>query len=428
MRVAWVAAAKGVVLTKNSVSVSDELYWDPFDYDLQANPHPVWRRMREEAPLYRNDNYDFWALTRFDDVLNVLVDWKTYSSSKGDLLEVIRAPQSEFITDGLLFLDPPRHDMYRHLFSRTFTPRAVKRIEDRVRAFAQELLDERVGSGGFDFVDEYGAQIPAVVIAAMLGTPDSDVAEIRHLSEDQIAQASPPGDRELEEFDRTKNDEVTNRLGEYFMDQVKARRRNPTDDIVSALVAVEFTDEQGVTRKLTDLEACGQISLLSSAGNDTTARHIGWSGATLALYPDQRAKLAARPQLIANAVEEILRYEPPSMALARLVMEDVVWYDQVVPEGAVIVPIHAATGRDPRQFPDPDPDTLDVERRIDRHLSFGFGVHVCLGASLARLEGRIALEEMLKRFPEWDVEWDRTEIVHTGSAIRGYCKLPIRTG
>jgi cytochrome P450 len=167
---------------------------------------------------------------------------------------------------------------------------------------------------------------------------------------------------------------------------------------------------------------------LSSAGNDTTARHIGWSGATLALYPDQRAKLVAHPEFIPNAVDEILRYEPPSMCLARLVMRDVVWYDQVVPEGAVVVVINAATGRDQRQFPDPDPDTLDVERRIDRHLSFGFGVHVCLGASLARLEGRIAVEEMLKRFPEWDVEWDRTEIVHTGSAIRGYCRLPITTG
>jgi cytochrome P450 len=173
------------------------------------------------------------------------------------------------------------------------------------------------------------------------------------------------------------------------------------------------------------MEALAQITLLSTAGNETTARHIGWAGATLAGYPDQRAKLVAQPELIPNAVEEILRYEPPSMCLARVPTKDVVWYDQVVPEGAVMVVINAATGRDQRQFPDPDPDTLDVERRIDRHLSFGFGAHVCLGASLARLESRIALDEMLKRFPEWDVDWDNTEIVHTGSAVRGYCKLPI---
>jgi cytochrome P450 len=307
----------------------------------------------------------------------------------------------------------------------------VKRIEDRVRAFAQKLLDERIGSGGFDFVEEYGAQIPALVIATMLGTPDSDVEEIRHITDASLTQVSPSDDQASEEVGyrnigmASADREVGNRIGQYYLRQIQARRRNPTDDIVSALVTMEFTDEQGVTRQLNDKEALAQITLLSTAGNETTARHIGWAGATLALYPDQRAKLVAQPELIPNAVEEILRYEPPSMCLARVPTRDVVWCDQVVPEGAVLVVIHAATGRDPRQFPDPDPDTLDVERRIDRHLSFGFGAHVCLGASLARLESRIALEEMLKRFPEWDVEWNSTEIVHTGSAVRGYSKLPI---
>jgi cytochrome P450 len=308
------------------------------------------------------------------------------------------------------------------MLSRAFTPRAVKKIEDRVRLSAQKILDDRIGSGGFDFVDEFGAQIPALVIAAMLGTPDSDVEEIRHLAEDQIALSDGDG------FDRSNYDEATTRMGEYFMSHVVARRKNPTDDIMSTLVTMDFTDEEGITRRLTDMEASTYISMVSAAGNDTTARHIGWAGATLALYPDQRAKLVAQPELIPNAVEEILRYEPPSMCLARLVTKDPVWYDQVVPEGSVIVAINAATGRDRRQFPSPDPDTLDVERRIDRHLSFGFGVHVCLGASLARLEGRIALDEMLKRFPDWDVEWDKSEIVHTGSALRGYSKLPITFG
>src|SRR5262249_21656449 len=158
---------------------------------------------------------------------------------------------------------------------------------------------------------------------------------------------------------------------------------------MSALVTMEFTDEQGTTRKLTDMEACQYIFILSAAGNETTARFIGWAGATLAQYPDQRAKLAARPELIPNGIEEILRYEPPSMALARVTTKDVTWYDQVVPEGSTVVMLTAATGRDQRQFPDPDPDTLDVERAIERHLSFGFGIHVCMGASLARLEARI---------------------------------------
>jgi cytochrome P450 len=394
-----------------------QLYWDPFDWKLHEDPHPVWRRMREEAPLYRNDKYDFWALTRFDDVLGVLLDWRTYSSSRGPSIETIRMSElNEFVAGSVICEDPPMHDLHRQLLIRAFTPRAVAQIEERVRGFAQELLDKRIGSGAFDFVDDYGGRVPGMVIAAMLGTPDSDVAEILHLSEEQISSGDDPSDT-------THFEEITNQLGEYFMGHVKARRKNPTDDIMSALVTMEFTDEHGVTRKLTDLEACAYIQLLSAAGNDTTARFSGWAGATLAQFPAERAKLVENAGLIPNGVEEILRYEPPAMALARVVMKDVTWYDQVVPAGSVVMIVQASTGRDQRQFP--NPDVVDVNRKIERHLSFGFGVHVCMGAPLARMQGRIIVEEMLKRFPEWDVEWDTTEIVHTGSNIRGYKKLPI---
>ena len=398
-----------------------DLSWDPYDYALHADSHPVWRRMREEAPIYYNEEWDFWAVTRFDDVSQVLVDWRTYSSDKGPILEVIRSPMNDY-ADGIISEDPPLHDVHRHMLSRVFTPRAVKQIEDRVRSYAQRLLDDLRGSDGFDFLEEYGSRIPALVIAAMLGTPDDDIEEIRHLSAEQVEV--PEG----EPLDRSHFEEITNRIGEYYMGHVVARRKNPTDDIMSTLVTMEFTDEKGETRLLTDMEACQYIGLLSSAGNDTTARFAGWAGATLAQFPDQRAKLVDRPELIPNAVEEILRFEPPSMCLGRVVTKDVVWYDQVVPEGAVMVPIHAASGRDQRHYTGTDPDVLDVERKIDKILSFGFGVHVCLGAPLARMEARIMLEEMLERFPEWDVVWDETEIVHTGSSLRGYSKLPITFG
>ena len=396
----------------------DDLYWDPYDYELHANSHPVWRRMREEAPLYRNDKYDFWALTRFHDVMEAIVDWRTYSSAEGDILEIIRAGQTEY-TESMISEDPPIHDIHRHMLSRAFTPRAIQSVEDRVRRYAVEILDERIGSGGFDFVGDFGGLVPGMVIAAMLGTPDSDLDMIRELTDAQLHLEADEAD------DRSTFDELSQRLGEYFLDQARRRRADPTDDIMSALVTMEFTDEKDVTRPLTDMEAVQYIGLVSGAGNETTARFAGWLGATLALYPEQRAKLAARPDLVPNAVEEIIRFEPPSMALARVATKDVTWYGQVVPEGSVIVLVTAATGRDQRQFPDPDPDTLDVERDIERHLSFGFGVHVCLGAALARLEGRIVLEEMLRRFPTWDVEWANTEIVHTGSSVRGYSKLPI---
>jgi cytochrome P450 len=405
----------------SGIDQPDDLYWDPYDYRLHADPHPVWRRMREESPLYRNEQYDFWAVTRFDDVSQVLVDWRTYSSAEGDILEVIRNPVNEY-TDSLIQEDPPLHDIHRHMLSRVFTPRAVRRIEERVRSYARVLLDELHGAVTFDFIEAYGARIPALVIAAMLGTPDEDVDEIRHLTDAQLDVA------EGEPLDRATFDEYSARLGEYFMGHVVARRKDPTDDIMSTLVTLDFTDEKGESRHLSDLEACQYIALLSAAGNDTTARFSGWAAASLAEFPEQRAKLVERPDLIPNAVEEILRFEPPSMCLARVVTRDVVWYDEVVPEGAVMVPIHAASGRDQRHFTDPDPDVLDVEREIDRILSFGFGVHVCLGAPLARLEGRIMLEELLARIPEWGVVWDEAEIVHTGSSLRGYSKLPITVG
>ncbi len=401
------------------VTATQDLYWDPWDYTLHADSHPTWRRMREEAPLYRNEQHDFWALTRFQDVLDVLVDWRTYSSARGDIIELIRGgvPDS---SKSLIFEDPPAHDLHRQMLIRVFTPRAVRSIEDRVRAFVRELLDEQIGSPGFDFVDDFGARIPGMVIAAMLGTPDSDLDAIRHLVDAQLHL--DPGDP----LDRSQFNDNAALLVEYFHDHARARRKNPTDDLMSALVTMEFTDEAGAVRPLHDREAASYIKLLASAGNETTARFTGWAGATLARYPDQRAKLVARPDLVPNAVEEILRYEPPSMALARVVQHDVEWHGDTVPAGSALVIITASTGRDPRHFR--DPDVLDVERQIDRHLSFGFGLHVCMGASLARMEARIILEEVLERFPEWDVEWDRTEIVHTGSAVRGYSRLPITLG
>jgi cytochrome P450 len=408
-------------MTVQDLIQPDDLYWDPLDWGLHADPHPVWRRMREEAPLYRNDKLDFWALTRFHDVLDVFVDWETYSSARGPILEVIKAPKNAY-AESMLSEDPPAHTVHRQLVSRTFTPRAIKQIEDRVRAFAQRILDERIGTSGFDFVQDYGARIPSMVIAAMLGTPDSDIERISRLTDAQL-HIGPD-----QQFDRSSFDKAAAELLEYFMEHAVARRKAPADDLMSALVTMEFTDEHGVTRKLTDLEATQYIKLLSGAGNETVARFAGYAGATLAQFPEQRAKLVANPDLIPNAFEEILRYETTSLALARVVTRDVTWYGQVVPEGATMVVVTASTGRDQRQFPDPDPDTLDVERHIDRHLAFGYGTHFCLGASLARLEGRIILEETLSRFPEWDVDWDATDIVHTGSAVRGYSKLPITVG
>ena len=390
--------------------MTGELYWDPFKYELHRDPHPLWRRMRDEVPLYRNEDHDFWAMTRFGDVLGGLMDWQTFSSSKGDQLEIIRGgtpPESENM---ILSMDPPRHMTMRRLLSRAFTPRSVSDLEPEIRQLACELLDKHVGSARFDYVEDFGAKLPGIVIAVMLGVPDEDRDYIRRLS-DQLIQ------RDEDETSLDRYRQVVNELGGYFHSKVLERRKNPTDDMMSALLAAEVTDDDGTTRRLNDEEAVAYILLLAAAGNETTAKLIGWSGACLAQFPAERAKLVQRPNLIANAVEEVLRYEPPALCLARVVQHDVTLHGQGVPAGSVMLFIQAATGRDQRQFS--DPDRFDVERTIDRHLGFAFGHHICLGAPLARLEAQIAIEETLHRFPEWDVDWDGCAIVHAGSAVRG---------
>jgi cytochrome P450 len=256
-----------------------------------------------------------------------------------------------------------------------------------------------------------------MVIATMLGIPDGDREYIRRTTDEQLHRE--PGERDMQRHHR-----VAAELVSYYSEQLADRRTKPRDDMMSALLAAEITEDDGSSRKLTDAEAVAFIKLLSSAGNETTAKLIGWIGSSLAKFPGERGKLVKHPELIPNAVEEILRYEPPALCLARVVQRDVLLHGEVVPEGGVMVFIQAATGRDPRQYL--DPEHLNVERKIERHLSFGFGPHVCLGAPLARLEARIALEETLARFSEWDVEWEGCEVVHTGSAVRGYSKLPIR--
>ena len=398
---------------------STEIYWDPYDYDLHADPHPVWKRMRDEAPLYRNDRYDFWALSRFQDVWDALGDWKSYSSAQGPILEMIRSGPAPEHMQSLIMQDPPRHTALRQTLNRAFTPRRIADLEAQVRAYVQKLLDEFVGSSGFDYVADFGGKIPGMVIATMLGTPDAALEEIRLLTDESL---------HLDEGDASQDRhyEVATRLRDIHRVQLEARKTSPQDDLMSALLAAEITEDGGTTRHLTDTEMLSFIGLLSAAGNETVAKFVGWAGATLARYPAERAKLVADPELITNGVEEILRFEAPAMALARVTRRNVTWYDEVVPEGSAVVLVTASTGRDQLVFD--DPDRLDVERPIERHLSFGFGPHVCLGAWLARLQARIGLQETLLRFPEWDVDWDACEIVHTGSSVRGYSKLPIRVG
>jgi cytochrome P450 len=395
---------------------SDEpIYWDPFDTEIDANPYEIWRRLRNETPLYRNEKYDFWALSRFEDVQAAHADNKTFLSGRGTVLELMgteMGPQASII-----FMDPPEHDVLRALVSRAFTPRRVAELEGRVRQVCGDLLDRHVGSSGFDYVVQFAQQLPSTVISMLLGVPDSDREEVRqHI--DGVFYLEP-GVGMINEI--SLNHQIW--LYEYLMKALEDRRRQPRDDMFTGLVQAEIPDETSGTRCLTDDEAAAFGNLLVSAGTETVARLLGWAAIVLAAHPDQRRMLVDEPQRIPAAIEELLRYEAPSPVQGRWTSTDVSLYDQVVPKDSKVLLLTGSAGRDERRYP--DPDRFDIARDQPSHVSFGFGIHFCLGAALARLEGRIGLEETLARFPQWAVDIEHAVQQHT-STVRGWSSVPIQ--
>ncbi|MBL7486888.1 cytochrome P450 [Frankia sp. AgB1.9] len=388
-----------------------DVYYDPFDFAIDDDPYPVWRRMRDEKPLYYNERYDFFALSRYEDVSPALTDWQTYRSGKGSVLEIIRA-DIEIPPGVILFEDPPRHDIHRSLLARVFTPKKMTALEPKVREFTTRCLDPLVEGGEFDFVRHLGAQMPMRTIGFLLGIPESDQEAIR----DQI-------DRSMNLEHSTDQDVYDDEFlsGSMFADYIDWRARHPSDDLMTELLTAEFEDETGTVRRLTRAEVLTYVTLLAGAGNETTTRLIGWTGKLLAEHPDQRRQLAADHSLIPNAIEEILRYEAPSPIQARYVAQDVELHGQTVPEGSVMALLNASANRDDRHFD--SGETFDIRRRIDRHLTFGYGIHFCLGAALARLEGRVALDEVLNRWTDWEIDWPNAKMAHT-STTRGWESLP----
>ena len=391
-----------------------ELRWDPFDVAIDVDPYDTWRRLRDEAPVYRNDEYGFWALSRYADVQAAHLDPRTFISGRGTVLELMGADLAA--TRMIIFLDPPDHGQLRNLVSRAFTPRRMAALADRIREVCGSLLDPHVGGPGFDFVQEFGAPLPSTIISHLLGVSDADRDEVRHHI-DTVFHIEP-GVGMIN--DVSFGAQIW--LHEYLTGQLAERRRAPRDDLLTALIEAELTDTDGVTRRLTDAESADFANLLISAGTETVARLLGWAAVVLAAHPDQRAELAADSALIPNAVEELLRFEAPSPVQGRWSTEAVELHGQVVPAESKVLLLTGSAGRDERKYE--DPDRFDIHRRFDSHVSFGFGIHFCLGAALARLEGTIALEETLRRFPSWDVDEERAVRLHT-STVRGYKSVPV---
>jgi cytochrome P450 len=391
-----------------------DVYWDPFDVEIDTDPYDVWRRLRDERPVYRNDRYGFYALSRFADVEAAHRDPATFSSRHGTVLEMMH--DEPVPTGMMIFLDPPDHTRLRSLVSRAFTPRRVTRLEDRIRELSRGFLDRWEDREPFDFVQGFAAPLPAMVIATLLGVPERDQAWAREKI-DLVFHLDPEKGM-INDVSLGAQIE----LNEYLRSQITERRAHPTDDMLSDLVMAELPDADGTERRLTTQEAADFANLLISAGTETVARLLGWAAVLLDRHPDQRADLAAHPDGIPNAVEELLRYEAPSPVQGRWTTRDVELHDTTIPANSKVLLLTGSAGRDERKYP--DAHLFDVRRRFDQHVSFGFGIHFCLGASLARLEGRVALEETLARRPEWSVDHDGAVRLHT-STVRGWTSVPV---
>ena len=399
--------------TSESAGVGDRVYWDPYRPDIGADPYPVFRRLRDEAPLYRNEDHDFYAVSRFVDVERCLADRETFSSARSDILEFIKAdmevPRAMFI-----WQDPPLHSVYRSVVSRVFTPKRMNDLESRIRAYCARCLDPLVGADRIDFIADLGAQLPGGVIGMLLGIPDEDRDAVRQRVESALrTETGKPMEASQASYH-----------GEGFESYVDWRVKNPSDDLMTELLRADFQDETGATRKLTRDEVLIFVNVLAGAGNETTSRLIGWTGKVLGDHPDQRRQIAANPALIPAAIEEILRYEPPGPAVARHVTRDVEIHGHTVPAGSAMLCLLASANRDDQRFP--DGERFDIHRQGSPHITFGRGIHSCLGSALARVEGRVALDELLKRFPDWTLDMENAKL-SSSSSTRGWDTLPAST-
>lgn len=388
------------------------LVYDPYAYEIHEDPYPTYRRMRDEAPLYRNEERGFWALSRHADVMAAFRDSERFSNAEGVSIDPAASGPHAHRTMSFLAMDPPQHGRMRALVSRGFTPRRVAGMEDRIRALTVEHLDACLEGGSFDFVDDLAGKVPMDVISEMLDVPKADRAELRRLSdllihrEEGVTDVPPSGI------------EAALNLVVYYADMIADRRANPGEDLISALCAAEIDGD-----RLSDDEITAFLFLMVVAGNETTTKLLAHAWYWAWRNPDERAKVFADPGRIPDWVEETLRYDTSSQLLARVTTQELELHGQVVPKGDRVVLLAGSANRDERAFADPDRFDLDRDRETVGIASFGVGRHFCMGASLARLEGRVVLEELLARVRSYEIDPAGAERVHSVN-VRGFAHLP----
>ncbi|GFG50248.1 cytochrome P450 [Mycolicibacterium agri] len=392
--------------------------FDPFSQDFFDGAYDTYRRLRTEAPIYYNKKWDFWALTRYDDVAPATKDHETFSSAKGATLDMVKAhddaiPVPKVITS----MDPPEHQKMRRLVSNVFTPRAIAALEDMVAEKIYERI-EACNPERFDVVADFSALFPNEVITTMLGVPKEDRDQIRRWLD--LLLERRPGEIAVPK----EGYEASMKTGLYYYDLVQRRRTQPRDDMISRLIETEI-ERDGVVEKLTDVDITGFATMLGGAGAETVTKLVGNAIVAFADFPDQWRRLREDRSKIPAAVEELLRYEAPSQYQIRTATRDVTYYGTTIPQGAAVLLVTGSALRDERKFDDPDRLNIDRERKMGFNLAFGYGVHSCLGAALARMEARIALDALLDLIPEYGI--DRSGLRRVAmSNVCGFSNVPVR--
>ena len=391
--------------------------FDPFSDDYFNDPTEIYRRLRDEAPVYFNEHYGFYALSRFADVVTAHRDWQGFSSAHGiDLATLTK--DSEIIKSfrSIIMMDPPEHDRLRALVSRVFTPRAVSALEPMIREVITDFIAQFEDADHFDVVADFSALFPVEIITRMLGVPADMRQQIRHWLD--LSLHREPG-----ELDPTPEGlDAIMKSGAYYYELTGEKRKDPTDDMLTRLTQVTVDRGDGTETGLDDVEIAGFAGLLGGAGAETVTKLIGNAAVLFGKHPDQWDKIRADADLIPRAVEEILRYHPPSQYQGRFSTEDREFEGGMIPAGHPVLLITGAATRDPRAFE--NADDFDIERPPNVAIGFGHGVHSCLGAALARMESRIAIEELSKRWQRLEVDESGLQRVHM-SNVAGYSHVPV---
>ncbi|MEQ1787964.1 MAG: cytochrome P450 [Acidimicrobiales bacterium] len=395
--------------------------FDPLSEEFFEDPWDMYRWLRDEAPVYHNESLGFWAVSRYDDCVEVHRDVATYTSTRGlNLAQLCHAEYGQ-VADAagmMIMMDPPMHERLRKLVNRAFTPRRIAEWEPVVQRVIGGLLDELADRDAFDAVVDLGGPFPVEVICTIVGVPEGDRQQIRHWTDSmlELDVGSP--------YPKPAGIDAAIALSGYMLDLVADKRTHPSDDMIGHLLEAEVEREDGEVEHLSDLEISRFISLLTAAGSETVTKLVGNGVMTFAEHPDELARLRADPSLAGSAVEEVLRWRAPSQYQGRYALRDRTFHGRTIPAESPVLVVTGAANRDQRAYD--DPDRFDITREGPLGISFGHGIHYCIGAHLARLEGRTAFTELYRRWPDLQVDLDGIEYVHMAN-VAGPKAVPVTT-